>query len=134
MRGNRAYLPNTASSPNGPVKFNVNLQAFVSVIDTDTDQEVADETFNMNKGVQFEPVGKKLFPTNPSALAFKHNGAFEGFVLSRASDRLVRMVLDANDKPTINAPLAAGDPGNVVRIEVGVDAPATPATRARKGW
>ncbi|MFI4930621.1 MAG: YncE family protein, partial [Burkholderiales bacterium] len=122
VRGNRAYLANTASSPNGPVKFNVNLQAFVSVIDTDADQEVVDETFNMNKGVQFEPVGKKLFPTNPSALAFKHGGAFEGFVLSRASDRLVRMVLDASNKPTINAPLAAGDPGNVVRIEVGVEA------------
>jgi YVTN family beta-propeller protein len=122
VRGNRAYLPNTASSPNGPVKFNVNLQAFVSVIDLDADQEVAAETFNMNKGIQLEPVGKKLFPTNPASVAFKHNGAFEGFVLSRASDRLVRMVLDANNKPTINAPLAAGDPGNVVRIEVGVDA------------
>ena len=121
VRGNRAYLPNTASSPNGPVKFNVNVQAFVSVIDLDADQEVAAETFNMNKGVQFEPVGKKLFPTNPASVAFKNNGAFEGFVLSRASDRLVRMVLDANNKPTINAPLAAGDPGNVVRIEVGVD-------------
>lgn len=122
VRGNRAYLPNTASSPNGPVKFNVNLQAFVSVIDTTTDQEVADETFNMNKGVQFEAVGKRLFPTNPSGLAFKHTGPFEGFVLSRASDRLVRMVLDAANRPTINAPLAAGDPGNVVRIEVGVEA------------
>ena len=76
----------------------------------------------MNKGVQFEALGKKLFPTNPSALAFKRSGAFEGFVLSRATDRLVRLVLDANGKPTINAPLAAGDPGNVVRIEVGVDA------------
>ncbi len=27
------YLPNTASSPDGPVKFDVNLQAFASVID-----------------------------------------------------------------------------------------------------
>jgi YVTN family beta-propeller protein len=122
VRGNRAYLPNTASSPNGPVKFNVNVQAFVSVINLDTDTEAADETFNMNKGVQLEAVGKKLFPTNPSALAFKRGGAFEGFVLSRATDRLVRLVLDGNNKPTINAPLAAGDPGNVVRIEVGVDA------------
>jgi YVTN family beta-propeller protein len=122
VRGNRAYLPHTASSPNGPVKFNVNVQAFVSVIDTDADQEVVGETFNMNKGVQFEAVGKKLFPTNPAALAFKHSGTFEGLVLSRASDRLVRMVLDASNKPTINAPLAAGDPGNVVRIEVGVEA------------
>ena len=134
VRGNRAYLPNTASSPNGPVKFNVNVQAFVSVIDLDADQEVAAETFNMNKGVQFEAVGKKLFPTNPAALAFKRGGAFEGFVLSRATDRLVRLVLDANNRPTINAPLAAGDPGNVVRIEVGVDAAATRATRAPRAW
>jgi YVTN family beta-propeller protein len=121
VRGDRAYLPNTASSPDGPVKFNVNVQSFVSVIDINADQEVAAETFNMNKGVQFEAVGKKLFPTNPSGLAFKRGAAFEGFVLSRATDRLVRLVLDANSKPTINAPLAAGDPGNVVRIEVGVD-------------
>jgi YVTN family beta-propeller protein len=121
VRGDRAYLPNTASSPDGPVKFNVNVQAFVSVIDIAADQEVVAETFNMNKGVQFEAVGKRLFPTNPSALAFKRGGGFEGFVLSRATDRLVRLALDANNRPTINAPLAAGDAGNVVRIEVGVD-------------
>lgn len=121
VRGNRAYVPNTASSPNGPVKFNVNVQSFLSVIDTVADQEVADETFNMNRGIQFEPPGKRLFPTNPAALAFKRGGPYEGFVLSRATDRLVRLVLDGNGKPTINAPTGATDPGNVVRIEVGVD-------------
>ena len=121
IRGNRAYVPNTASSPNGPVKFNVNVQGFLSVIDITTDQEVTDETFNMNKGVQFEAVGKKLFITNPAAMAFKHGAAFDGFVLSRATDRLVRIALDVNGKPTINAPKDATDPGDVVRIEVGVD-------------
>jgi YVTN family beta-propeller protein len=121
IRGNRAYVPNTASSPNGPVKFNVNVQSFLSVIDTVADQEVTDETFNMNKGIQFEPFGKRLFPTNPAAMAFKHNGPFEGFVLSRATDRLIRVVLDANGKPTVNAPTSATDAGNVVRIEVGID-------------
>ena len=121
IRGNRAYVPNTASSPNGPVKFNVNVQSFLSVIDITTDQEVADETFNMNKGVQFEALGKKLFITNPVAMAFKHGADFDGFVLSRATDRLVRVVLDANAKPTINAPKDATDPGNIVRVEVGVD-------------
>ena len=77
IRGNRAYVPNTASSPNGPVKFNVNVQGFLSVIDITTDQEVADETFNMNKGVPFEAVGKKLFITNPPAMAFKHGADFD---------------------------------------------------------
>ncbi len=121
IKGNRAYVPNTASSPNGPVKFNVNVQGFLSVIDVTTDQEVADETFNMNSGVQFEVPGKRLFITNPAAIAFKHGAAFEGFVLSRATDRLVRLVQDANGKPTINAPKAANDPGAIVRIEVGAD-------------
>ena len=121
IRGNRAYVPNTASSPNGPVKFNVNVQSFLSVIDITTEQEVADETFNMNKGVQFEAPGKKLFITNPVAMAFKHGVDFDGFVLSRATDRLVRVVLDVNAKPTINAPKDAADPGNIVRVEVGVD-------------
>jgi YVTN family beta-propeller protein len=121
VRGNRAYVPNTASSPNGPVKFNVNVQSFLSVIDIITDQEAGNQTFNMNKGIQFEPFGKRLFPTNPSAMAFKHSDAFEGFVLSRATDRLIRVVLDANGNPTVNAPTSATDPGNVVRIEVGVD-------------
>ncbi len=121
IRGDRAYIPNTASSPNGPVKFNVNVQGYLSVIDVTTDQEALDESFNMNKGVNFEAVGKKLFITNPVAMAFKHVG-FEGFVLSRATDRLVRVVQDANGKPTINAPTQAGDPGNIVRVEVGVDA------------
>lgn len=121
IRGNRAYVPNTASSPNGPVKFNVNVQSFLSVIDITTDQEVADETFNMNKGIPFEAVGKKLFITNPAAMAFKHGADFDGFVLSRATDRLVRVVLDANGKPTINAPKDANDSGSIVRVEVGVD-------------
>ncbi len=121
IRGNRAYVPSTASSPNGPVKFNVNVQGFLSVIDITTDQEVADETFNMNKGVQFEAIGKRLFITNPAAMAFKHGADFDGFVLSRATDRLVRVVLDATGKPTINAPKDAADPGNIVRVEVGVD-------------
>jgi len=121
VRGNRAYVPSTASSPNGPVKFNVNMQSFLSVIDIVNDQEAGNQTFNMNKGIQFEPFGKRLFPTNPVAMAFKHSGPFEGFVLSRATDRLIRLVLDANGNPTVNAPTSATDPGDVVRIEVGVD-------------
>ena len=121
IRGNRAYVPNTASSPNGPVKFNVNVQGFLSVIDITTDTEVVDETFNMNKGIQFETVGKKLFITNPAAMALKHGASFEGFVLSRATDRLVRLVQDANGKPPINAPKDATDPGNVIRVEIGID-------------
>ncbi|MFO0875307.1 MAG: hypothetical protein U0575_15240 [Phycisphaerales bacterium] len=124
IKGDRAYLPNTAASPNGPVRFNVNVQSFLSVLNTVTGLD-SGQTINMNKGIQFEPTGQKLFITNPVAIAFKH-GSDEGFVVSAATDRLVRVELGVDGAPTINAPTAALPPGqqsNVVRIEVGVDPP-----------
>ena len=48
----------------------------------------------MNDGVNFEPVGKKLFNTNPIAIAFKRS-ANEGFVALAATDRLLRVELNA---------------------------------------
>jgi YVTN family beta-propeller protein len=117
LRGDRAYLPNTASSPNGPVRFNVNVQAFLSVFNTSTNTD-SGQTINMNRGIQFEPASVSLFLTNPIAIAFKHAGD-EGYAVSAATDRLVRVQLDGTGAPTINAPQSAGDPDNVVRVQVG---------------
>jgi YVTN family beta-propeller protein len=119
VRGNLAYVSGTCSSPNGPFRFNVNVQSCLSTINTDTDVEAfgAGTTLNMNFGVQFEPVGKRLFNTNPFALAFKRKAA-EGFVALGATDRLLRVTLDAQGKPTINPPANAQDPGNIIRIEL----------------
>ena len=39
IKGNRAYVPGTCSSPNGPFRFNVNVQSCLSVIDTSQDVE-----------------------------------------------------------------------------------------------
>src|SRR5262245_61906210 len=72
IKGNIAYIPNTCSSPNGPFRFNVNVQSCLSSVDTLQDTE-AFPTLNMNVGVNFEPVGKKLFNTNPFAVAFKRS-------------------------------------------------------------
>ena len=119
IKGNRAYLPGTCSSPNGPSRFNVNVQSCLSTVDTANNTEPV-PTLNMNFGVQFEPIGKRLFNTNPLAIAFKHSGN-EGFIALAATNRLLRVVLDANGVPTINAPVAPlppGDPGNIVRIEL----------------
>lgn len=118
IKGDSAYLPNVGSSPNGPFRFNVNVQGLLNRIDTLADAEVAGDTLNMNRGVQFEPVGKRLFNTTPFAAAFKH-GADEGFVALAGTDRLVRVVLDATGKPSVNAGTAPGDPGNIIRIPVG---------------
>lgn len=123
IKGNKAYLPNNAASPDGPVRFNVNVQAFLSVIDTDKDAEGEvggqKQTINMNRGIQFEPAsGKKLFLGVPWQIAFKHNSN-EGYVTAAAANIAVKVVLDSNGTPTINAPKQAGDPGSIIRIPVG---------------
>jgi YVTN family beta-propeller protein len=127
IKGNRAYLPNTCASPDGPVRFNVNMQSCLAVLDTTTDAEGtaggASQTLNMNRGINFE-VGdpaderKRLFLAVPWAVAFK-NHANEGYAVSLSSNVIVKVALDADGTPTINAPKAAGDPGAIARILVG---------------
>jgi YVTN family beta-propeller protein len=110
---NRAYLPNTAASPDGPVRFNVNVQSFLSVFDTVLDQD-SGQTINMNKGIQNESETTRLFPTNPFAIAFKRSNPSEGYVTAKAINQIIRVNLDATGTPTINAP-------NPVRVNVGKD-------------
>lgn len=117
IKGDHAYLPNTAASPNGPVRFNVNLQSFLSVIDLATDTEGA--TINMNRGINFEAATpERVFLAVPWAAAFEH-GANRGYVVASASNLIVKVDLDANGAPTIHAPAAVGDTGAVVRVFVG---------------
>jgi len=117
IKGDHAYLPNTAASPNGPVRFNVNVQSFLSVIDLATDTEGA--TINMNKGINLEAASPtRVFLAVPWAAAFEH-GSSTGYVVASASNLIVKVDLDANGAPTIHAPAAAGDPGAVVRVFVG---------------
>ena len=117
IKGNHAYLPNTAASPNGPVRFNVNVQSFLSVIDLATDTEGA--TINMNRGINLEAASPtRVFLAVPWAAAFAH-GSNTGWVVASASNLIVKVDLDANGTPTIHAPVAAGDPGAVVRVFVG---------------
>ena len=117
IKGGHAYLPNTAASPNGPVRFNVNLQSFLSVIDLATDTEGA--TINMNRGINLEAASAtRVFLAVPWAAAFEHRSN-TGYVVAAASNLIVKVDLDANGTPTIHAPAAAGDPGAVVRVFVG---------------
>src|SRR5262245_31467140 len=116
IKDDLAYVPGTCSSPNGPFRFNVNVQSCLSTIDIESKTE-AFKTLNMNVGVNFEPVGKKLFNTNPFAVAFKRS-ADEGFIALAATNRLLRVTLNDNGSPTINPPLNAPDPGNIIRIEL----------------
>jgi YVTN family beta-propeller protein len=132
IKGSRAYLPNTCASPDGPVKFNVNIQSCLTVLDTTSDAEGAvngaSQSINMNRGINFEVADpanelKRLFVAVPWAVAFKKN-ANEGFAVSLSSNVLVKVKLDRNGTPSTGAPAAApaaGAPDNsgVVRILVG---------------
>jgi len=88
-----AYLPNTGASPNGPVKFNVNTHALVSVINIQTNQD-AGQTANLHLAVAKQPEGtRKLFPTVPWAIAFKTKENV-GYVVSAASNIVVKIAVD----------------------------------------
>lgn len=122
--GDKLYVPATGSSPNGPVKFNVILQSLVSIVDTTTDRD-AGQTVNLNRGIQFEPdvvdaEGRPLkrFVTNPYFIAFRHLSN-SGYIVSAASDMAVKLDIQPNGTPTINAPAGAGQAGNVSRILAG---------------
>jgi YVTN family beta-propeller protein len=120
IKGGHVYLPNVGSSPNGPFRFNVNVQGLIAVIDAATDVD-AGLTLNMNRGVPFENIGQKLFNTTPITIAFKQSKD-EGFVVLGGVDRIVRVVLAADGTPSINAPTALLPPGtlsDIIRIPVG---------------
>jgi YVTN family beta-propeller protein len=117
IKGSKAYIANTGASPNGPFRFNVNVQGLISVIDTTTDLEFG-LSLNMNRGVPNEPVGQRLFNTNPIAIAFK-NSSNEGYAALGGTDRLIRVVLDASGTPTINAPTSPVTSTPIARIPVG---------------
>ncbi len=102
IRGNQAFLPNIAASPSGPLKFNVDTQAFVNVIDnaaTGTPADASASKFlNLHLGAREPEAGvKKLFFANPWAMAFTtQSGSGNAYIVSAGSDLLVKVAVDAN--------------------------------------
>ncbi len=112
IRGTRGYVASGAQSPQGPVRFDTNLQSFVSVFDTVTDTEIETSTINLNEAVRDEsPRG--LIPSTPWGLAFSPKERF-GLVISAASDLAVRLGLS-----TDGSPIATAAGGGLTRIPVG---------------
>jgi YVTN family beta-propeller protein len=117
LKNGRGYLPNVAASPEGPVKFNVDTQAFLSVFDVSAKSELSGGTINLHAAVKVQTFTPKLFVANPWAIAFKHSSD-EGYVVSSASDVLVKITLDSNGVPTVATETAEGDTTKVSLIEV----------------
>src|SRR4051812_3878867 len=97
IRGNTAYLPNIAASPDSPQRFNVTTQAFVNTIDGVRGRNQVDSSaarfLNLHLGARDpEPGKKKLFFANPWAIAFtSQSGAGAAYVVSAASSLLVKV-------------------------------------------
>jgi YVTN family beta-propeller protein len=116
VKGGFLYLPSTGASPNGPVRFDVNTQSLLSVLDR---AAVADtnQTINMHLAVAQQTGLPKLFITQPWAIAFK-NLSNQGYVTSAASNIVVKVNVNPGDgsaKVQTN-PL---DPTRVLQIGVG---------------
>jgi YVTN family beta-propeller protein len=118
LKNGRGYLPNVAASPEGPVRFNVDTQAFLSVFDVAAKSELANGTINLHEAVKNQTFKPKLFVANPWAIAFKH-GSNDGYVASAASDVLVKVTLDDNGVPSVVTVPAEGDTTRVALIDVG---------------
>jgi YVTN family beta-propeller protein len=118
LKNGHGYLPNVAASPEGPVKFNVDTQAFLSVFNVASKSELSGGTINLHAAVKAQTFTPKLFLANPWAIAFKHSSD-EGYVVSAASDVLVKITLDANGVPTVVTNPADGDTTHVALIDVG---------------
>jgi YVTN family beta-propeller protein len=110
IKGGFAYLPNTGASPNGPVRFDVNIQSLLSVVNRTTNLD-AGQTINLQRAVADQVAPEKLFITQPWAMTFKH-AADEGYVVSAASNIVVKVTVD----PTTGAPAVAADPTDPARV------------------
>ncbi len=99
IRGDHAYLPNIAASPTGPLRFNLDTHAFVNVIGGVTGTTPTDFTVtNLHLGARIPEVSRRrLFSANPWAMAFTtQSGAGAAYVVSAASDLLVKLNVDAS--------------------------------------
>ncbi|MBI4872887.1 MAG: hypothetical protein HY814_15145 [Candidatus Riflebacteria bacterium] len=112
VRGSRGYVLHSAQSPQGPIAFDTNVQPFLSVFDTATDQEVTTAALNFNVAVRAaSPQGP--FLNVPWGLAIRPGGR-TGLALFAGSDVAVQLAFSADGTPT--ATMAGGA---VLQIPVG---------------
>ena len=100
IRGNRGFMPNIAASPTSPLKFNSDTHAFVTQLANIGSGVLADGgSLNLHLGARNPEAGKKkLFFANPWAMAFTTQaGAGSAYVVSAASDLLVKLSVNASD-------------------------------------
>jgi len=116
IHDNKLYVPSIGAAPAPPVKFNVNVQAMVHVVDPVALKEIKANTVNLNAQIKTEPAPAdpltslgKLFGNDIVAVDAKANN----FVfVSRGGNYVLRAGL-------VGGKLNIGAPNNVVRLQTG---------------
>ena len=118
IKGKFAYVVSIGASPQRPLNFTANTQAFVQVFDTDTDTEVDAGALNMNASVDTESP-KGVFLNTPWGIAFSQSKD-EAVVLSAASNVAVKLEVDpTTGVPVITGTAFGGSSAGIHRIVVG---------------
>lgn len=119
IRGDEVYVLSTAAQPEPPVRFNVNVQAFVSVIATEELRELPARLTRLNDQIKREaqpgePAGStdRLFANDVVAVEASPGG--EQFLFVSRGGNYVLRARRAGD-----GSLDIGAPDNVVRISTG---------------
>src|SRR5262249_27551353 len=110
IRNRRLYLPNIGAQPEPPVRFNVNVQALVHVVDTRALAELPALNVNLNAQIATEPdpanptesLGK-LFGNDIVAIDADRNGK-RLFIVSRGGNYVLQVKVSSDGKLDIGAP------------------------------
>lgn len=109
-----AYVTSVAASPAGPVSFNHNVQALVSVIDAAAEAELPALTKNLNTLIKEQQVDTdgddsigRRFMNVPNAIAFvNRDDAAIGYVTAAGSDIVLRVEFTESGEVTVGSAIA----------------------------
>ena len=107
IRGNRLYLPNIGSQPEPPEQFNVNVQALVYNVNTNTLMEVPAEHVNLNSQIAVEtaaPPPRLARTFGNDLVAIDGNAAGDKFlIVSRGGNQVFKAKLTSGKINILNA-------------------------------
>ena len=119
IRGTSLFLPNIGAAPEPPVKFNVNVQALVHVVDTTALAEQPARHVNLNAEVKTETAPAdpttsldKLFGNDLAAIDADAD-ARVFLIVSRGGNFVFRATLDGNGRLTLGSPVVRFQTGNI---------------------
>ena len=111
INGNFAYLPNTGASPNGPVRFDVNTQSLLAVVNRTDESRRRQDHQHAPRGARPDQRRRSCSSRSPGRWR-SSTAADEGYVVSAASNIVVKVTVT----PATGAPAVRRDPTDATRV------------------